>query len=670
MRFSRDWLAEYVELPESLEELSDALTAGGLTVEYTTPVGGDVVLDLEVTPNRPDCMNHLGLAREVSVLCGGALTAPRVDLDEIDAEVDDAASVEVVDPALCPRYAARVVEGVEVGPSPQWMQDRLEAIGVRPINNVVDVTNYVLWETGQPLHAFDLDRLAGSAIVVRRAAAGEQLVSLDGESRRLTADDLVIADRDRAVAVAGVMGGRDSEVVPQTRRVLLESAHFDRTSVRLTAKRLGLHTDASHRFERGADPAGCVKAVDRAAALLAQTGAGGVRRGTIDVLDPSVLERRSVVVSPSRLDAFAGAHIDPDALAGWLAGLGFEVDRSDDEAWSVLVPTWRRFDVERREDVYEEAIRVFGFDRIDSALPVSTGSDGPETVVQKRRRRLRQHLVGQGFAEAIHYSFISEEEDAGFPVLAGEGAPVALANPLSERYSILRRSIAPGLAEGARFNQRRGAASVRLFEIGHIFGERESEAVALVTGGPRGLPWDGVASSDLFDLKGVVDSVLEVFQVQLEVRAAELAGMRAGTGAELVDGEGRVVGWFAQWEDDGPFPLYLSELLCEALGSGGEASTVRVPSRFPGVSADLTLTHAAAVSWAELAATVRSAASAELVGFRLKDRYRGEGVPEGAVNTTIAFDYNAPDRSLSQEEVNERQSAVTRALQEHHGWPG
>jgi phenylalanyl-tRNA synthetase beta chain len=685
MQFSRDWLAEYVEL-EPVEELAARLTASGSSVEHTTPAGdgsGDTLLDVDVTGNRPDCMNHVGLAREIAVLRGVPLELPAARPPETGAAASALARVVVAETRLCPRYSARVLEGVRVGPSPEWLRRRLEAIGVRSINNVVDVTNFVLWEMGQPLHAFDLDRLKAATVVVRLAAPGESLQTLDGAVRELASTDLVIADAARAVALAGVMGGLSSEVTPPTTRVLLESAHFDRSAVRRTAKRLGLHTDASHRFERGADAEATVAALDRAAALLAELASAQVRRGVLDVADPSCLARRVIRFSPSRLDAFAGVEFDRDDLRRWFRGLGLEVEDAEGETWQVRVPGWRRFDLERAEDLYEEAMRIRGLASIPPALPPVYGSDGPETPDQRRRRMIRHHLVGQGFAETVQYAFVSREEDARYPIPRQSGAPagdaatqggaagdgpIALANPLSERYSVLRRSMIPALVDTARFNQRRGAGAVRLFELGNVFLAQEVESLGVVLGGIAGTPWDGAREADLFELKGVVDSLLEAFAAPVEIRRAELPGVLSGTGAELLAPGGDWVGWFGQLDDDSSGPLYAAELFCRALGDGAAVPRAVIPSRFPGVAADLTLTHSTAVPWADLALAISGAAPAELQEFGLKDRYQGEGVPEGAVNTTISFRYNAPDRSLQQEEVNARQARIAELLERRFGW--
>jgi phenylalanyl-tRNA synthetase beta chain len=679
MQFSREWLGQYVETGP-VEELRALLTRSGSSVEHVEAAGDDALLDVDITGNRPDCMNHVGLAREIAVLRGTALRRPDAPPPESGAAASSLARVVVHEAKLCPRYSARVLEDVRVGPSPAWLVRRLEAVGVRAINNIVDVTNFVLWELGQPLHAFDLDTLDSSTIVVRLANAGETLVTLDGVERELLATDLVIADAARAVALAGVMGGLATEVTGSTRRVLLESAHFDRSTVRRTAKRLGLHTDASHRFERGTDPEGTVRALDRAASLLAEIAGASVRHGALDVVDAAILARREIAFSPRRLDAFAGAAYERAELERWFQGLGIEVIEDRGDLWKVRVPSWRRFDLERPEDLYEEAMRIGGFDRIAPAMSPIFGSDGPETPIQRRRRLLRQHLVGQGFNETVQYAFGSREEDARYPLpgAAAASGPVELANPLSERYTVLRRSMVPGLVDTAIFNLRRGAGAVRLFEVGNVFLDHEVESLGLLLGGTDGTPWDGAREGDLFDLKGVLDSVLEAFDctvgvqggggATIEIRGGELPGVWSGTGAELYR-DGEWVGWFGRLDGESPIPLYAAELYCHALGDGAAVSRVTAPSKLPGVAADLTFTHALTVPWAAIARAITEAAPPDLLSFHLKDRYQGEGVPAGAVNTTISFQYSARDRTLQQDEVNARQTAIAELLDQRFGWP-
>lgn len=689
MEFSLSWLAEYVDLPADPQDLARRLTSVGLAVEGMRPHGDDSVLDVEVTTNRPDCMNHLGLAREIAVLYGRPLRQPPAAPAEGEGDVHDLAAVEIQEDVYCPRYCARVVRGVTIGPSPEWLRRRLESIGLRPINNVVDVTNFVLWEMGQPLHAFDLDTLAGRRIAVRLANRGEKLVTLDGAERELDERVLVIADAERAVALAGIMGGLDTEVTERTRDILIESAHFNRQAVRIGARQLGMHTDASHRFERGADPEACEQAASRAALLIAEVAGGAVAGGALDVRGvPQVGWPPGGRLELAKLNAFAGAEVPAADVERWLTGLGFRLAPAAGTgglAWDVTVPSWRYYDFQTRhsaphevfpQDLYEEVLRHFGFDNIPAALPGLPGADAPRPEYQIRRERLRRLLAAAGYAETVHFAFLDPAADAAFPCLRPEAKPLRLANPLSEQYSVLRRSLAANLVETARFNQRRGLPAVRLFEIATVFYETDGdglpdqpEHVGLVCGGQVGTPWEREVDLDLFDLKGAVETVADAFGVKLEARPAELPGLLAGNSAELVR-DGRVVGWFGRVEAEEGYPLYAAELETAALAGGDVSLRVVAPSRFPGIGADFTLTHALETPWAEIGRAVAENAPEDLASWTLKVRYRGQGVPEGAVNTTISFHYNARDRSLTQEEVNARQLALHQELERRFGWRG
>ncbi|HEX4494235.1 MAG TPA: phenylalanine--tRNA ligase subunit beta [Thermoanaerobaculia bacterium] len=689
MEFSCAWLAEYVDLPAEPQELARRLTAAGFAVEGMKASPGnpdDTVLDVDVTTNRPDAMNHFGLAREIATILGVPLRRPPAAPAEGPEPVGDAARVTVEDVEGCPRFAARVVRGVRVGPSPDWLRRRLEAIGLRSISNVVDVTNFILWELGQPLHAYDLAKLAGNAIVVRRARAGERLTTLDGVERELDPEVLVIADAERPVGLGGVMGGLDSEVTGDTRDILIEGAHFDRKRVRAAARRFGLHTDASHRFERGADAEICVEAVSRAAALIAEVAGGTVLAGAFDVHDPTRSWHRHGRLDLAKLDAFAGARIAAADAERWLTGLGFGIDReAQDGAWRITVPSWRYYDFSPRpepphdvyaQDLYEEVIRHYGIDRIEAALPAIPGADAPRPAYQIRRERARRQLAASGYVETIHFAFLDPARDAAFPSLRPEAKAMRLANPLSEQYSVLRRSLVPNLVETARFNQRRGLAAVRMFEIATVFydvgaGEipHQPEHLGLVCGGRLGSPWQREVELDLFDLKGTVEALAHDFGIRLEIRPADLPGLLAGNAAELLL-DGGAVGYLGRVAAEEGYPLYVAELATAALAGGNPSLAIAIPSRHPGISADFTLTHALVASWAEIDGAIRDLAPADLTAWELKVRYRGQGVPDGAVKTTISFFYNARERSLTQEEVNARQLGLSQELERRFGWKG
>ncbi len=679
MELSRDWLRQYVELPETVEELAERLTNAGHSVELMRESGDDLLLDIDITTNRSDCMNHLGMAREISVLFDRPLSVPSTQVTETAPSSASVAKIEIEAPDLCRRYVGRVIRGVEVGPSPPWLRQRLESIGVRSINNVVDVTNFVLWETGQPLHAFDLEKLTHATIRVRRAVAGETLVTLDGEERKLDPEMLIIADDAVPVALAGVMGGLDSEVTETTTEILLESAFFDPSAVRRTAGRLGIHTDASHRFERGADPQAAAGAADRAAGLMADVAGGEVLEGALDVY-PAPMEPHRIDLNHERLVAFAGAAIPAPRVQTWLKGLGCELEVKTPGTWSVTVPSWRWNDLVLPADLYEEAIRIYGIDDIPATLPRLSGVDAGSDSAGRREDHLRQHLAACGYSEAITFAFHDAAGDERYPGLYQGKTALKLANALSERYSVMRRSLLPNLLESVQFNQRRGAESVLLFELGHVFaqevrntgsgpaGAQEKGVLAMVAGGHEGASWEGVKELDFFDLKGVLESLGTAGGRGFGFRPVSKAFLVEGCAAEIL-ADGEVVGYCGRWiEEPGSYPLFVAELETAPLVLGGSQGPVVVPSRFPGIGMDLTLTHSLETSWQEVQDAVWGLATEDLSACSLKDRYCGQGVPTGAVNTTIHFFYNAADRSLTQEEVNERHTELVMALEGRFSW--
>ena len=689
MEFSFDWICQYVDPEESAAEVADRLTAAGLAVEGQESRGSDTLFDVDVTTNRPDCMNHFGMAREVAALVSKPLKQPSVAIDEIDEQTSDVARVEIEDSVGCPRYVARVVKGVQVGPSPEWLVERLESIGQRPINNVVDITNFVLWELGQPIHAFDLDKVTESTIVVRRARANEKLTTLDGEERELDPEVLVIADRERVVALAGIMGGLDSEVSPSTVDVLIESAHFDPTRVRLGAGALSMHTDANHRFERGADPGICRRAADRVASLIAEIAGGEVLAGAIDAQAPSFNWQLEGTLDLARAERFGGVELGASQVQDQLQAIGFELEPTGDEVWKVKVPTWRYYDMKPdsslpagasqppvyEADLFEEVLRLHGFDDIPATLPNVSGPDAGSSAGHWRREGLRRYLAACGYTEAVTFAFHDTDSDERYPAIERHGGPLNLANPLSELYTVMRRSILPGLVDAAEFNLRRGADSVRLFEVGHLFpgGDAEEvESLAIVAGGGIGTPWDRQLEFDLFDLKGAVEGLAARSGLDLRFQPTNLPGFVDGTAASIAiaDAESSDIGFLGQLSrDDTSFPLFAAEIRT-AQFEVGEVPRVVLPSRFPGVEMDLTLTHSSDISWAELRQEILEADIEDLAQLGLKVRYSGEGVPSGAVNTTIYFLYNSADRSLTQDEVNARHEAVRQRLTDRFGWKG
>ncbi len=676
MRFLLSWLRDHLlEHRAGAAELAERLTAVGFNVELREPAPAgnsaeDEVWDVDVTTNRGDAMNHRGLAREVAAVGLGTLRPLAVSVVEGGAPVRDAARVVVEDANGCPRYCARVIRGVTVGSSPAWLANRLAACGVRPVNTVVDATNYVLLDLGQPLHAFDLALLGGREVRVRAARAGEAMRTLDGIERRLEPGDLVIADARRPIALAGIMGGGDTEIRGETRDVLLESATFHPRRVRRTAHRLGLKSEASHRFERGADRTMARTAVDACAALIARVAGGEVALGVLDSA-PEAVERPMVSLSLAGLAAFAGCEVPAEFVLRVLSRLELAPVR-DGDIITCTVPAFRS-DLELAEDLYEEILRHWGYDRIPAVLPVSGGGPGSRLGSWPLAERARRALVGLGAAEAITYSFTDPELEAvtAASPLGQRGDVVTLANPLSARSSVLRRSLLAGLVEAAAGSLRRGASSVLLGEVGRAFfvanaGVREEERAALVLAGEMG-SWEHPRGADFFDLKGLVEGFLAACGTgQARWRPADCALLQAGESAEVIIG-GEVVAVAGRLDTAVAArlgvnaPLWVAEADLSALGGAGPV-TFRPLPRFPAVTADLTVRHGVGLTYDELVRAVKANAPAWLEEIAPVVRYQGEGVAAGEVKTTLRLTYRHGERSLTQDEVNIAHFAVMERL--------
>src|ERR1043165_4752854 len=465
MLISYEWLKELTETRLEPLEVRERLTMVGLPIDAVEEHDGVAVLNVEVPSNRPDRLSHVGIAREVTVIENDPRHPPPSNPIETAGRSAELTSVEIKDPDLCPRYAARLVRGVKIGPSPDWLAKSLETIGQRPINNVADITNYVLHELGQPLHAFDFAKLGGHRIVVRRATPGEKLQTLDGIERTLTADMLVIADAEKPVALAGVMGGEESEISAQTTDVLIESAYFDPHSVRLTARQLGMDTEASRRFERGADPEGVLRAQQRCVELICEMAGGVATEDAIDVY-PKPLAERIIELRPERIPGLTSLTVEPDEIIRILTGLGFERVGGSEGRMIFKVPSWR-VDVEQEQDLVEEVARHTGYDKIGSELPPSNSS-GEYQPSEMKQRSLRRALNAFGYDEAISFSFI--QQDDRFELLPSlESNQPQLANPIIEDAAWMRSTLLPGLLSSVRHNFNHGIRDVRLFEIGRIF---------------------------------------------------------------------------------------------------------------------------------------------------------------------------------------------------------
>jgi phenylalanyl-tRNA synthetase beta chain len=694
MKFSYSWIASYLPGPApDPKTLGERLTAVGFIVEGVEGTGEKTVYTVEITANRPDGMNHRGLAREASVALNRRFAEPEggLLLREGETPADARARVFVEEPELCSRYSARVLEGIRVRPASGAVRDRLREIGSAAISAPVDATNHVLWDIGQPLHAFDLDTLARAAdglptIVVRRARAGESLVTLDGVMRALTPQHLVIADAEKPVALAGVMGGLATAISEKTTRIVLEGAHFDPRAVRKTARSLGMHTDASHRFERGTDPEATRDGLDRAARLILADCGGTPCRGTIDVRAGRPA-KRILTLRLSRLAAFLGMDIPAGRCAEILAALGFAPVR-DGDAIRVMVPSWR-VDIAGEEDLIEEVIRCEGYDRLPETLPRPYAPARPSAaaLVADRARDL---LAGFGLLECQTYSFVSEAENAPF-ASAAPGAPVLVENALGEPFTTMRATPVIGLLQSARHNARRGQKDLALFEVGTSFGWNreklsaeektgdgrviERERVGILLTGARRRHWsEAPEETDFFEGAGIAAALIRGLGLgppRAPVTFEEWSSsyLVAGRSARIVC-SGRECGWIgvlesalaASWDLTDPV---IADLDLGLLGSllPPPVTSVEPPPRFPGSEVDVTVTHPVATAWKALDAAARAGAPPELVAVEAKGRYRGPGVPEGFVKTTLTLRFGSPSRSLAREDVNAwRDEAVRRLL--------
>jgi phenylalanyl-tRNA synthetase beta chain len=682
MRLLVSWLRDFVDVTAPPADIAGRLAFRGFEVASIEPLDGDdAVIDFEVTANRPDCLSVLGFAREAATLYDLTLRLPStadgaaVPIRAVGTGDNERLTVAIAEPDLCPRYAAAVAE-VTTGPSPSWLAARLQASGIRPISVIVDITNYVLLELGHPMHAFDLARLAGPAIHVRRARPAERITTLDGVSRRLDEEVLVIADADRPQAIAGVMGGQDSEVSGRTTLVAFESAYFKPASVRRTSRRLGLKTEASSRFERGADINAPLLAIERALALLEQAGAGRIVGPVVDRY-PSPRGPLELHLRRERLAVLLGITVPDRDVERILRGLGLTVAQVDD-GWAVTAPTFR-VDLLREADLIEEVGRHHGFEKLPATFPVQREpAPAPDPRVP-RDRRIRRVMIGAGLSEAVTFGFI--ESRAAEPFVRGHD-PVAVANPLSGKFDTLRPSLLPGLVDAVAHNRRHGRRDVGLFEIGSRFtaaGETRGVAAAW-TGAPRPHWKDGARDVDIYDVTGLAERLCDVLDLPAPaMEATAVPYLVPGQSAAVVAG-GRAIGVAGQVlpdlvdrrgapRQDAVFVVELDLDEATALAAPRMEATVPLP-RFPSVVRDLSIVVVDTLPAAAIRGTIQATAAREaapLVSVAFFDRYQGKGVPEGSVSLSLRLTFQAPDRTLTDGEVQRACDGILQALGREHG---
>ncbi len=663
MKISPQWLREFVDLKVDSKQLAEDLTAAGLAVELTSGEGDGLVFDMEITTNRVDAINHYGVARECSAIYD-------LDLKPIEPKLPTAKgkakfSIELPEPRGCARYTAQIVRGIKLAPSPARIARRLEMVEARPINNGVDASNYTLIEMGHPTHAFDLDTLEGGKIIVRRARAGEKLKTLDGVERKLDSDDLVIADAKKAVALAGVMGGFDTMITDQTRNILIESAWFDPVSVRLTARRQGMHTDASHRFERGADWGATPLACRRVAELILETGGGQLEGGLIDAIGRRI-ERPGIRLRPSEVRRILGQEIADKNVLRILRRLGFEVTGD-----MVAIPTWR-LDVEREIDLIEEIARIYGYNRFPNTLPAFAGAV-VETPDAPKDAALRSALLALGYNQAVSLSFISAAEAQQFST----ATPVALENPISEEAAVMRTSLVPSMVSMLAYNLNRGVNDAHLFEAGNVYelaGTKTEERKQIAIGATgqtiaSDVHQPGRAYS-FFDLKGDVETLLAKFQhssLYFDANNAPAyyhphryarAVLDGGMVARLGQLHPEVAAARKLRQD-----VYLAEIYLDRLYRQGlRPARYQAISRYPAVDRDFSFLFENAITFERIRAAVDALRIAELQSFWPVEIFRGGTVPAGQYSVLLRAEFQSVERTLRDDEVALWANRIIQAL--------
>ena len=647
----------------------------------------DATLELGVTPNRPDCLSIIGVAREI-----GAFSTPRskvnypfpniAETSRKYGKISEYTSVEILNPELCPRYAAKLVFDVKVGPSPFWLQDRLISVGLKPINNIVDVTNFIMMETGQPLHAFDFDRLAGNRIVVRAASSGETFTTLDNKNHVLDNEMLMICDGEKPVAMAGVMGGLNSEIHEDTCRVLIESAYFNPACIRKTSKKTGISSDAAYRFERGIDPEGVLFALNRAASLITTMGKGQLVEGHVDVY-PRVLPGKEIVMGVKALNRRLGTDLKREEIKTCLESIELSVTAVDDDTLRVVPPTFR-VDIERPEDLSEEVARLWGYNNIKTTFPPIPAESFELTPLVRIKNRIKTLLTGFDFYEAINYSFIHKSscDKLRLPENDPRRTLIEIVNPLSEDQSVMRTSLIPGLLQTVEYNNARQVRNLRLFEIGNVFYKKqdaqlpeEKEMLAgLISGNTRDASWYSKETPcDFFDLKGALEGFFKALFIDDSLQFSPLPGeacfyTRKGYSAEM-SVKGKTVGTIGKVhpavlenfhirQDVFIFEISLHDL---APLIRDERSAESVP-RFPYVSRDTTIICDESVHAGDLLGCINGAGERLVERADLLDLYTGDPIPPGRKSLSFRITYRDKDKTLKDKDVNKVHTKITDML--------
>jgi len=668
MKTTYSWLKDYVDIKLKPEELSHKLTMAGLEVTSLKKIGSDWLFEVEVTTNRPDWLSVIGIAREVAAITDKRLRLPAFSLQP-SAFSDP--SVELIDKRGCPRYTARVIEGVKVGPSPKWLAQRLESVGLRPVNNVVDITNFCLLEYGQPLHAFDFDKLAGGKIVIRKAKSGEKMTTIDGDKRALDADMLIIADEKWPVAIAGVMGGLDTEVTAATKTVLLESAYFDPATVRRQSKKLGLSSESSYRFERRVDLETVPVCSDRATALIADI-AGAKEISSLVDKGAKKVSTKTVSIDCNRINKFLGTDIPAAKMKSILTSLGLKPRGKS----SFAIPSFRQ-DLYREVDLIEEIARIWSYDKVPfRRMQVAASADEAMPFDMDMTNKARQLLVSFGLNEVITYSLTSAENTS---LLEGKrNEAIVLSNPLSPELSCLRTSLMPGVAQAIRFNVNRKNIDLKLFEIGPVYsakarGTCEQKRIAIALCGNRICDWQQKKiPADTHYLKGIVESLLDEMGVSnISVEPKQTPILDNAQSAVIKVGKEEIgflgkAGIELQAKLDIDCDVFLAEInFSSLLKKIAPSKKFQSIPKFPGVARDISLFVGEDTPARKITSTIKEVGGKLIEDIDTFDYYKGKQVPKGQKSLLYSVKYQAPDRTLTNEEVDALHAKICDTLKTH-----
>jgi phenylalanyl-tRNA synthetase beta chain len=641
----------------------------------------DTILDISITPNRPDCLCVIGVAREIAALTHQKVKVPLLSLYDRGEEIHQKTSVMILDQDLCPRYVARMIENVKIGPSPHWMSNRLEKVGVRSINNVVDVTNYVMMECGQPLHAFDFELLEKGRIVVRRAKEGEEFVTLDGVKRTLDGEMLMICDGVKPVAIAGVMGGLNSEIKEDTRRVLLESAYFNPEGNRRTSKRLGLETEAAYRFGRGIDYGGCLSAANRATQLIQELTGGKVVEGVVDVY-PTPIKPSPIRLSVRKIHQVLGTEVSAEQVGNYLEDLELEVQGEDEDVLVVTPPSFRG-DLEREIDLIEEVARLDGYERIPITIPKGSPSSEERSKEFIAERKVIDTLINHGYHEVVTYSFTSPAswDTIGLPPDDPRRKHLRILNPLTEDFSVMRTTLIPGLLETAQYNISRKNSNLKFFELKKVFIPQERERlpeeikflVGLAMGFDRDPHWAfSPRPVDFYDIKGCVEDLLDALQIKRAKfnKAEDIPYLHPGKASKVVLDQ-EVLGVIGEvhpqvlghYEIHGKAYLFEMDFSKMVKWAGEERRFQSLP-KFPVVYRDLSVVVDRALEAEKVMEAIRAFQQPFVEEITLFDIYQGPPIPEGGKGISYRIRYQANDRTLTDEEVNQYHEKILTRLRE------